>query len=547
MASSARMASEITERPVAGEPTGRVLVVDDDDVIRALEGEVLRGAGYDVVEAATAEHALGVIFSASPPIDVVLLDNRLPGITGVEALSRLRGESATRTLPVILVTGDDEVGARVAGLESGADDYVIKPFAPDELLARVGARIRQRSAWDEVIATHLEERAAVARVLRAAGTEGSLEARINTLCDAFCDLGDVAASAVVLFDGDATATVFSVAGDAPWSVEPGAMLPGTTARYFSMRAAVGPWVDGRDSRTPSGLLRTGVAVCAPIGRRDRLQGMLALVPTVQNDQRRLNHALAAAIDFATMAEGMLRADFDLRGVQRRRRSQIESVVREGSFVSHFQPIVDLRDGHLPVVGVEALTRFDDGMSAEARFRFAASCGLGLELERVTLQRALRDVGRLTGEGWVSVNVSPTFLLQERDLGDQLARCGRDIVLELSEQEPVEDYVELERCVRRLGEHVHLSVDDAGSGFASLRHILLLEPEYVKLDRTWVHDVDADPARQALIAGLVHFSTQTGSKLIAEGIETQAERKVLEDLGVDYGQGYLLGFPQAVSV
>lgn len=530
---------------MAGEPTGRVLVVDDDDVIRALEASVLTSAGYDVVEAATAEGALGVIFSDTTAIDVVLLDNRLPGITGVEALGRLRAEAATRTLPVILVTGDDEVGARVAGLESGADDYVIKPFSPDELLARVGARIRQRTAWDEVVATHIEERAAVARVLRAAATEGSLESRINALCDAFCDLDDVAGSAVVLFDGDASATAFAMSGDAAWAVEPGTLLPGNAARYFSMRAAVGPWVDGRDRRNPSGLLQSGAAVCAPIGRRDRLQGLLALVPAAPDDQRIVNHTLAAAIDFATMTEGLLRAEFDLRGMHRRRRLQIESVVREGSFVAHFQPIVDLRDGHLPVVGVEALTRFDDGMSPEARFRFAASCGLGIELERVTLHRALRDITHLDGDGWVSVNVSPTFLMQETGLAEQLADCGREIVLELSEQEPVEDYVELERVVRRLGPTVHLSVDDAGSGFASLRHILLLEPEYVKLDRTWVHDVDADPARQALIAGLVHFSTQTGSKLIAEGIETEAERRTLENLGVDYGQGYLLGFPQAV--
>lgn len=518
-----------------GEHRGRVLVVDDDETIRMLERDVLRSSGYDVIESGSAEHALGVIFHASPPPDVVLLDNRLPGMTGVEALARLRATAATRTLPVILVTADDEVRARVAGLESGADDYVIKPFSPEELLARVGARIRQRSAWDELVAVHIEERAAVARVLRAAATDGSLDTRVAALCDAFCEMNDVAASAVVLFDDEAVAMVMATSGQADWPLEAGTMVPTSTARYFSMRAAVGPWVDARDG-----------AVYAPIGRRDRLQGLLALAPAATRDPHAMNHALATVIDFATMTEGLLRADLDVRGRQRRRRLQIENVVREGSFAAHFQPIVDLRHDGFPVVGLEALTRFDDGMSPEARFRFAAACGLGMELERVTLERALHDMARLDSDGWVSVNVSPTYLMHDGDLGELIAGCGREIVLELSEQEPVDDYVELERRVRRLGPSVRLSVDDAGSGFASLRHILLLEPDYVKLDRTWVHDVDADPARQALIAGLVHFATQTGSKLIAEGIETDAERQALEALGVDYGQGYLLGFPQAVA-
>jgi EAL domain-containing protein (putative c-di-GMP-specific phosphodiesterase class I) len=94
--------------------------------------------------------------------------------------------------------------------------------------------------------------------------------------------------------------------------------------------------------------------------------------------------------------------------------------------------------------------------------------------------------------------------------------------------------------------VRLSVDDAGSGFASLRHILRLEPDFIKLDRSWVHGVDTDPARQAMIAGLRHFADQTGAQLIAEGIERDEERAALITLDVDLGQGYLLGRPAPVE-
>ena len=536
---------------------GRVLVVDDDRAVRDLEIAALERGGYDVVSADDAESALALLdgiaggadgdgaAAAETAFDVVLFDNRLPGMSGVEALAKLRSNPATRMLPVILVTADDEVGARVAGLEAGADDYVIKPFSPPELLARVNARVRQHDAWDQVIAGHLEERAGVARVLRAAAASGSLEDRASTLCASFCELRAIAGAALVIFEGDGMATAVAAAGAAPWAFEPGGLLPAIAARLLEMRATDGPWVEGPATMLSRDLVHDCPIACAPLGDPDHRSGVLMLVPATQRPGD-MSQALASGIDFGTMVQGLLRSDLDQRGLHRRRRFQIEQVLRDGAFVPHFQPIVDLRDGHLPIVGVEALTRFADGTAPDARFRFAASCGLGLELERMTLGRALVACAELPENSWVSVNVSPTLVMEDDSLGELLATCPRDVVLELSEQERVEDYAKLQSRVRALDPKVGLSIDDAGSGFASLRHILLLQPEYVKLDRSWVQDVDTDPARQALIAGLVHFSETTGCRLIAEGIETHEERKALEDLGVDYGQGFLLGFPQAAA-
>ncbi len=120
------------------------------------------------------------------------------------------------------------------------------------------------------------------------------------------------------------------------------------------------------------------------------------------------------------------------------------------------------------------------------------------------------------------------------------------MLELSEQEAVDDYDAIRSAVDAVGDRVRLSIDDAGSGFASLRHILRLDPDFIKLDRSWIHGVDADPARRAMIAGLRHFADQTGATLIAEGIEREEERQTLIELGVDLGQGYLLGRPAALT-
>jgi EAL domain-containing protein (putative c-di-GMP-specific phosphodiesterase class I) len=158
------------------------------------------------------------------------------------------------------------------------------------------------------------------------------------------------------------------------------------------------------------------------------------------------------------------------------------------------------------------------------------------------------------DAWLSLNVSPALMmasasptgLGRQGLRDVLDLRDRDVVLELSEQEAVSDYDAMRSAVASAGDGVRLSIDDAGSGFASLRHILRLQPAYIKLDRSWIHGVDTDPARQAMIAGLRHFADQTGAALIAEGIEREEELDTLIELRVDLGQGYLLGRPAALS-
>ena len=90
------------------------------------------------------------------------------------------------------------------------------------------------------------------------------------------------------------------------------------------------------------------------------------------------------------------------------------------------------------------------------------------------------------------------------------------------------------------------IDDVGAGYAGLQQILKLRPDILKLDMSLVRDVDLDPARRSLVAALVHFASETGARLVAEGIERLEEREALRTLGVDYGQGYLLGRPGKIG-
>lgn len=118
--------------------TPRVLVVDDDCAIAEMIAIVLRGRGYEVAIVADGPTALSTLRTTD--FDVVLLDVMLPGMDGIEVCRTLREESA---IPVIMLTARTDTTDIVEGLEAGADDYLTKPFEPDELVARIRARVRR--------------------------------------------------------------------------------------------------------------------------------------------------------------------------------------------------------------------------------------------------------------------------------------------------------------------------------------------------------------------------------------------------------------------
>jgi two-component system response regulator MtrA len=122
----------------AGSSRGRVLVVDDDAALAEMLGIVLRGEGFDPVFCADGSEALGAFRDAKP--DLVLLDLMLPGRDGIDVCRSIRAESGT---PIVMLTAKSDTVDVVVGLESGADDYIVKPFKPKELVARIRARIRR--------------------------------------------------------------------------------------------------------------------------------------------------------------------------------------------------------------------------------------------------------------------------------------------------------------------------------------------------------------------------------------------------------------------
>ena len=229
--------------------------------------------------------------------------------------------------------------------------------------------------------------------------------------------------------------------------------------------------------------------------------------------------------------------------------RIERVLERGTSMSMvFQPIIDLTDR--AVVGVEALSRFasEPLRSPDLWFAEAAWVGLGPRLEMRAVSAAIGQVGRLPEGAFLALKVSPELVVSGKlnYLLDDPA-CSR-FVLELTEHEVIDDYGPINRGLEPLREQgIRVAVDDTGAGFASMRHILLLKPEIIKLDRSLTHGVDHDPARRALASSLVSFAKDIDAHLIAEGVETAAELVTLGRLGAQWVQGFHIARPEPLPV
>lgn len=215
---------------------------------------------------------------------------------------------------------------------------------------------------------------------------------------------------------------------------------------------------------------------------------------------------------------------------------------------HLQPVVGLRTGH--IWGLEVLARFPGhpAPGPAAWFRSANRAGWGPALETLALCGALGVLDELPEPMTLSVNLSPAALLRSDVTELLLDAAPHRLLVEITEHEPVHDYPALLRALAGLrAAGVRIGIDDFGAGHSSLRHVLQLAPDVVKLDISIIRSVDVDTSRQALVEAMLAFCGRVGAVVIAEGVERAGELITLLELGVEYGQGWFLARPAAPEV
>lgn len=234
--------------------------------------------------------------------------------------------------------------------------------------------------------------------------------------------------------------------------------------------------------------------------------------------------------------------------------ELLDIIRARSLTSVFQPVVDLQTPNL--FGYEALTRgpADSALhSPMALFDTAGRYGLMGALEFACREVACSRFTQLGGTGKLFLNVSPMSLIEPgyqqgmtTRILTELGLPAERLVIELSEQYPLEDYHLMRNATehfRRMG--FEIAIDDLGAGYAGLRAWSELRPDYVKVDRHFIEQIDTDPVKREFLRSILDIANELGCRVVAEGIETLEQLETVRAMGVHYGQGYFLGRPETV--
>jgi EAL domain-containing protein (putative c-di-GMP-specific phosphodiesterase class I) len=278
--------------------------------------------------------------------------------------------------------------------------------------------------------------------------------------------------------------------------------------------------------------------------KDPLELPIGIAVLLHNPSLKPERQILQALE---AAQRDARLDAGLRA--REQGQQILQVILTSAIQVRYEAIVDLHSAQ--VLGYEALSRGPEGSNLNhprELFRRASDAGLLFELDCLCRKAALEGSVRLPQSRALFLNCLPTAIgdpnLRDEGLRKLLENFGlrpSDLVLEISESESIENFGvfrEVAESCRELG--IRLAIDDAGTGYASLEAIMEISPDFIKTDMGLVRGIDQDPARQEVVRAMHSVARSIRAEVIAEGIETDRELRLLREMGIRYGQGYYFG-------
>jgi diguanylate cyclase (GGDEF)-like protein len=232
-------------------------------------------------------------------------------------------------------------------------------------------------------------------------------------------------------------------------------------------------------------------------------------------------------------------------------SLLRTIIDQRRLSALMQPIIDLKSGEF--LGFEGLIRgpADSPLHSPINlFGAAEQQGLQLELEMLSRQTVLTAFAQLNLPGSLFLNVSPQTMTHPSFKNGQtlafLKQLGIDpgrVIIEITENQPTFDFSAMrEALLHYRGMGFKIAIDDLGEGFSSLRLWSELRPEYIKVDMHFVQGVDRDPIKLQFLRSIQQIAESSGTQVIAEGVETEAELRVVKDIGIALGQGYFIARP-----
>jgi diguanylate cyclase (GGDEF)-like protein len=554
-----------------------ILVVEDERQIRLLLRSLLCEQ-YECAEAGSAEEALD--FLERRKFDLVLSDITMEGLNGLEMIPRVLGLAPDTV--VIMVSGECHIESAIEAMRAGAFDYVTKPFDFRQVEAAVRRGLEHRALLEakrryerdleELVRTRTEELSHAVSHDEVTGLPNRVlfNDRLGRAVAAARKGGQ--ALAVMLLDIDRLKVVNEslgyIAGDRllrALARRVDECLGGNVARFEGdeLSFLLSPAGDAGEVAAAAG------CVLEALGRPVGLDGHevyvtasvgISLFPHDGDDAHTLLTRAATAMYGAQERGGncyrFYSADMQAEAL---RRFSLESDLRRAlereELTLHYQPQVELATGR--VVGVEALVRWQHprlGLIPPAEFiPLAETTGMIVPIGEWVLREATRQCGDWQGRGLgplrIAVNLSPLQLQHAglvETVCDALREAGLDagsLELEVTESSVVSDQetaVAALRGLRAVG--VSVAIDDFGTGYSSLSYLKHLPADALKIDRSFVRDVTTDPTGEAIVGAVVRLGHSLGLSVKAEGVEDEAQSRLLGALGCDLAQGYLYSRP-----
>jgi len=552
--------TSVLERDTVGKLTGIASIVHDVTELHRVEAE------RALLAAAVAQTADAVIIT-DPTADIVFVNPAFERVSGYSRddvigqnprliTARSQDRRVFDKMWSKLGSGAAWHGELANRRQDGSEytnDVSITPVFDGE--GALSAYISVQRDMSHVRAVEAElildarVRGLLGEAIIAAAATSTLEDAAQAVCDGLVSLPGIDVAYLILFLDPKVAVV--VAGQATCGtlLPPGHRLSQARSQYLRRHALGGPWGEGpglAGSPLGEGMLGVDVAGLAfgTIGGGPQAIGVIAVGTCDPRSAEVVAQNMPALVAFGVKANTVLIERLEARRTQYRLRAAADIVLVSHAYHPVFQPIVELQMGE--TVGYEALTRFDSGQRPDTTFADAWSIGMGAQLELATIEAAVTEARGLPAGRWLHVNVSPRLLRDTQAVAALLMAADRPVVVEITEHELIDDYAAVRAAFTALGPDVRLAVDDAGIGIANFGHIVELRPDFVKIDISLIRRVNADPGRQALVAAMGQFARSAGCRLVAEGVESEAEARTLKGFGVEFAQGYYFGRPDTVQ-
>ena len=556
----------------------RIVVAEDEDAIRENLARMLRIEGFDVAAAANGKEALALVREHLPAL--ILSDVMMPVLDGHGLLQAVRDDPLTSSTPFVFLTARADRSDLRTGMNLGADDYLVKPFQRDELLAAVRARLTRRATEGQAAQrlqaeaqrllhfdalTNLPNRRLMLERVRAASHQAQrsnsrlalIMLGLDGLSQVNDSLGHESGDVVLREVAD---RLFRKINQAVFVSEFDGVGRVSGEQFAILLEGFG------DDAYLDSLCRELLAAVERPYQAETQQLFLkacagvALLDAGKSDPEDLMRNADAALHQAQLGGpgslSFFSAEMNVRGVRRLRlHNELHKALERNELSLHYQAQVDIASRR--IIGFEALMRWQHpelGFISPVEFiPIAEESGVIVEMGAWALNQACHQARAWLDAGHgplrMAVNLSARQFADDELMATVIEALGKSglppasLELEITESiamQGLERTVMMLTALKKLG--IALAMDDFGTGYSSLSYLKRFPLDALKVDQSFVRNITTDPGDAAITRAVVAMAHSFGMIVIAEGVETTEHLEFLAGLGCEDAQGYLFSKP-----